>query len=92
VYRVHQDLFGLRRRLPWLVRGVPVPETVANTALTYRVNGPDGEHILVALNVGDGPLTVSAPGYRLGAGSADLGSDAAIVPAHAFAVLLPATA
>lgn len=90
VYRLHQQLFGLRRRLPWLVHGSLSVETVANTALTYRVAGPDGQHILVALNVGDTPLTVAADGYQLGAGTARFSGGTATVPAHTFAVLADA--
>jgi cyclomaltodextrinase len=88
VYRMHQQLLGLRRRLPWLVRGVPTQELVANTALTYRVNGPDGQRVLVALNVDDEPLTVQAAGYRLGTGVAELTGGTAVVPGHEFAVLI----
>ena len=88
VYRLHQELFGLRRRQPWLTHGVVVTESVANTTLTYRVSGPDGQHLLVALNVGDGPLHVGGA-YRLGAGTAGLTDRGAEVPGHGFAVLLP---
>ncbi|TQS42208.1 alpha-amylase family glycosyl hydrolase [Cryptosporangium phraense] len=84
VYRLHQELFGLRRRHPWLTHGGLSAEHVANESLVYRVTGPDGQHLLVALNVGDDPLPVPG-GYSAGAGTLENGS----VPGHAFAVLLP---
>jgi glycosidase len=88
-YRLHQELFGLRRRHPWLTHGVPVAENIANTALTYRVGGPGGQHLRVALNLADEPLTVVGAGYRVGAGTAARTDDGLVVPGHEFAILLP---
>ncbi|SHN48024.1 alpha-amylase family protein [Cryptosporangium aurantiacum] len=89
VYRLHQELFGLRRRHSWLVRGLPVAENIANASLIYRVNGPDGQHVRVALNLADEPLTVAGTGYRVGAGAAARTGAGVSVPGHEFAVLLP---
>ncbi|GAA3390727.1 alpha-amylase family glycosyl hydrolase [Cryptosporangium minutisporangium] len=93
VYRLHQELLGLRRRHAWLVRGVPTIGTITNTTLTYRVDGPDDAHLLVALNIGDDPLTVDAPGYQVAAGtsSPETPSAGVTVPPHGFAVLAPGT-
>lgn len=39
LYRLHQDLIGLRRRNPWLTRGVVDVLAKTNTELTYQVSG-----------------------------------------------------
>lgn len=65
LYRVHQDLIGLRRRHPWLTRG-PV-EVVAkeNTRLTYRTTG-DGHVLQVDLTLDPEPaVTIHADGSPL---------------------------
>ncbi len=39
LYRLHQELIGLRRRNPWLVRGVVEVLAKTNTELSYQVSG-----------------------------------------------------
>lgn len=54
VYRAHQDLIGLRRRHPWLVRARTERVELANTRYVYRAVSPDGAHALrVELDVGE---------------------------------------
>lgn len=50
-YRLHQELIGLRRRHPWLVRGRTEVVSLADTALTYTVDG----RLLVALDLAGTP-------------------------------------
>lgn len=59
-YRLHQEVLGLRRRLPWLFSAAPIEVHTANEQLVYRCEG-DGEAIVVALNLADRPVTVPAP-------------------------------
>lgn len=42
VYRLHQDLIGLRRRHPWLGGARTEVLQLANLSLAYRVTGPGG--------------------------------------------------
>ncbi|MCE1175478.1 MAG: alpha-amylase, partial [Propionibacteriales bacterium] len=39
LYRLHQDVLGLRRRNPWLTRGVVEVLAKTNTELSYQVSG-----------------------------------------------------
>lgn len=41
LFRVHQDLIGLRRRNPWLTRGRLDVVDKDNTRIDYRITGPD---------------------------------------------------
>lgn len=43
LYRIHQDLIGLRRRNPWLTHGSVEIINKENTAIEYRVSGSDHE-------------------------------------------------
>lgn len=45
LYRLHQDVIGLRRRNPWLTRGVVEVLAKTNTELAYQVSG--GGHAAV---------------------------------------------
>ncbi|WP_248966167.1 alpha-amylase family glycosyl hydrolase [Sphaerisporangium perillae] len=92
VFRLHQDLIGLRRRHPWLHRARTRPLHLANRLLALEVTC--GEHRLVtALNLDDDPAELEIPGVdRVLAGDAavhDQGTPAARVtlPAHGWAVL-----
>ncbi|GAB2477990.1 alpha-amylase family protein [Luteococcus sediminum] len=51
VRRLHQDLVGLRRRHPWLVRGRVQQLELRNEAYRYRVTGDGGEWIEVSLDI-----------------------------------------
>ncbi|PKQ31632.1 MAG: alpha-amylase [Actinobacteria bacterium HGW-Actinobacteria-2] len=48
LYRLHQDVIGLRRRHPWLTRGQIEVLDKTNTELTYRVSG-EGRAAVVRL-------------------------------------------
>jgi glycosidase len=88
VHRLHQELIGLRRRHPWLVRAtVHEPVHLANEQLAYRLTGrttgPPAERqgLTVALNLADRPARyeLPAPGRtpsRPVAGAAEVGRSA----------------
>lgn len=50
LYRIHQDLIGLRRRNPWLTRGSVDVVTKENAAIAYRVSG-SGHELTVAMTL-----------------------------------------
>ncbi len=65
LYRVHQDLIGLRRRHPWLTRGTVEVVAKQNTALTYRTSG-DGHRVQVELALDPAPaVTVYSDGVQV---------------------------
>jgi len=56
MHRVHQQLLGLRRRHPWLVRARTEQVELSNTRYVYRTCSADGEESLtVELDVTDTP-------------------------------------
>jgi cyclomaltodextrinase len=92
VYRLHQQLIGLRRRHPWLHEAVAHPIHLSSTALVYEcAAGPD--RLVTALNIGDAPVSVPvAVDARPLAGSATIHpagsvSARATVAGHAWAVI-----
>jgi cyclomaltodextrinase len=87
VYRLHQDLIGLRRRHPWLHRAVTRPVELANRHAVLESG--DGEHrLLLALNLGDEPVGLPADGVTaVLAGAADLAGGRATLAPHGWAVL-----
>ena len=97
---LHQELFGLRRRHPWLHDGVVQRTALTNETLVYEVTAREGEGCLVvALDLDDAELVVEAStagsspaggapsSVGLLAGHADRRGDAWVVPAHGWAVL-----
>lgn len=46
LFRLHQQVIGLRRRNPWLTRGVVEVLEKANTALSYRVSAADHQAVV----------------------------------------------
>jgi glycosidase len=75
VFRLHRYLIGLRRRYPWLHTARTSPLRLANTQYVYATrNGADV--LLVALNVDDGPLSLSLAELGFGAGQIVAGSGA----------------
>ncbi|MFF0265644.1 alpha-amylase family protein [Kribbella sp. NPDC004536] len=54
-YRLHQELIGIRRRHPWLVRARTTVEHLTNTAIALRSTHGD-EWVLLLLNVSDDDL------------------------------------
>ncbi|WP_433781530.1 alpha-amylase family glycosyl hydrolase [Actinomycetospora sp. CA-101289] len=63
VFHLHQELLGLRRRLPWLHAARTAVRHVTARHLTYSSTG-DGQEILVALSTDDQPAVVPTPGAR----------------------------
>jgi glycosidase len=75
VFRLHQYLIGLRRRHPWLHTARTSPLRLANTQYVYATRN-DADVLLVALNVDDGPLSLSLAELGFGAGQIVAGSGA----------------
>ncbi|MGW3771164.1 alpha-amylase family protein [Actinomadura verrucosospora] len=89
-HRLHQDLIGVRRRHPWLVRARTTAHTLTNTAFSYTVeDGP--ERLGVVLNAGEEPAKVSLPaaGWTCVAGDAAFTGDGAVVPPAGWAIAEP---
>jgi cyclomaltodextrinase / maltogenic alpha-amylase / neopullulanase len=91
VYRLHQDLIGMRRRHPWLARAHTRVLHLENEALGYTAADPvGGTALTVLLNVSDGPVTfpLEGPAKRLlGSGDGEAGDGGGTVEAHGWAVL-----
>jgi len=86
VYRLHQELIGLRRRNPWLHNAQVRRIELRNEHFVYESR--DGTNRLaVALSVADRPVRVAAPGLRrLLAGTGDLDGSTITLPPHGWAV------
>jgi cyclomaltodextrinase / maltogenic alpha-amylase / neopullulanase len=56
VYRLHQEVIGLRRKHPWLHRAQSRVVELRNTDLLYEAF-TDNERLWVALNIADAPVT-----------------------------------
>jgi glycosidase len=59
--RLHQQLIGIRRRHPWLVRAATEVHSLGRGLLSYTLAGPDGAAVGVALNFGDTPARAELP-------------------------------
>lgn len=94
VYRLHQELIGLRRRHPWLHEARTHVVDLRNQQLAFEARHGE-DRLLVALNLGEAPCALPAPGaQRVAAGQASLSQagrpDArAELPAHGWAILAP---
>jgi glycosidase len=62
IFRLHQELIGVRGREPWIGTGRLEVDELANEQLSYRVSGDDGAAVLVLLNIGDDPFGFEVPG------------------------------
>ncbi|WP_242419467.1 DUF3459 domain-containing protein, partial [Frankia sp. CpI1-P] len=95
IYRLHQDLIGLRRRHPWLHTARTRPLHLTNEQLVYETSA-EGQRLLVVLNLAGAPADCPAPDAgQLVAGHADLvqpGTAQALarLPPFGWAVLAPA--
>jgi cyclomaltodextrinase len=58
VYRAHQRLIGLRRRYPWLAHARLETLHVANEQLVLAATSPDGDRLVLTLNLGDASFSV----------------------------------
>ena len=92
VYRLHQDLIGLRRRHAWLHRAKTEMLHLASEQMIYRVAAGE-ESLVVALSLADGEVraevpgvgaVLAGPGTLAGAGGPDA---QVILPAHGWAIL-----
>ncbi|WP_066038912.1 alpha-amylase family glycosyl hydrolase [Herbiconiux solani] len=74
-FALHQELFGLRRRFPWLHRATSRTLSVANESLVIELTAAaaPGEAIVVALNISDAALEVAEAGKVLAGRSIDQG-------------------
>lgn len=85
VFRLHQDLIGLRRRHPWLHRASTTARELTNTAAVLDTT--DGTHrLLTVLNLDATPASVQAGGDVL-LGTAEVHGARAVVPGFGWAVL-----
>jgi glycosidase len=77
VYRLHQQLIGVRRRHLWLHHARAEPLHLTNTQLVYQV-GTDRQRLLVALNLQDTAVDrpALAPALACGVGAASWGCTA----------------
>ncbi|WP_336487564.1 alpha-amylase family glycosyl hydrolase [Methylobacterium nigriterrae] len=86
VYRLHQELIGLRRRHPWLHRARSAPLHLANEALVLESRGEG--RLLVALNLAGAGAELPAPGARLvEAGDGRLVGDRVSLPPYGWGIL-----
>jgi cyclomaltodextrinase len=92
IYRLHQDLIGLRRRHPWLHRAQTEMLHLASEQMIYRVAAGE-QHLVVALSLADEEVRYEVPQAReilAGPGTlAGAGGPAAHVtlPAHGWAII-----
>lgn len=85
IYRLHQQLIGVRRRNPWLQLAHVEVQTRTNEVLTYRCTGA-GQSLTVALNLSEEPFPLEGTGQPI------LSSDPSVtdaVAAHGFALFHP---
>ncbi|MFT4295789.1 MAG: alpha-amylase family protein [Micropruina sp.] len=85
IYRLHQQLIGLRRRHPWLHRAVSSTLQLANEQYLLRVeHGAD--HLDLALNLADRPLPIDQQAPIVAA-DPETGRGGGRVAPHGWAVL-----
>jgi cyclomaltodextrinase len=90
VYRLHQDLAGLRRHHPWLHRARTRVLALAKDQLVYAAEGGDEHRLLVALNLASTclrPRTVRRAELVAGSPGAHLERDQLEVPGQGWAVV-----
>jgi glycosidase len=91
VYRLHQQLIGLRRRHPWLHRAQSRVIAIHNKDILFEAFGQD-QRLFVALNIADTAVThtISAKADKL-AGDVTVtkkgGSTETLLPPHGWAIL-----
>ena len=100
LYRLHQELIGLRRRHPWLHRATHRSLHLTNTEYLYSLTAntdADADvdtgaeatpRIVVALNIGDAPIDIEVPDVStVLAGAATLKDGGIQVRPHSWAVV-----
>ncbi len=88
VFALHQQLIGLRRRLPWLHRATSSTTPAENRQLVLEVTSGD-DRVAVALNIGDETLVVDGEWEVLEAADAGPDDGTVRVGPHGWAVLAP---
>jgi cyclomaltodextrinase / maltogenic alpha-amylase / neopullulanase len=84
VYRLHQDLIGLRRRHPWLHTARSKVSTLTNTTMVYEA----GDRLTVALSIADRATRHEVPGGRtVLAGTGTLAGTRLTLPPYGWAIL-----
>ncbi|WP_375460160.1 alpha-amylase family protein [uncultured Enterovirga sp.] len=91
IFRLHQQLTGLRRSRPWLSRAKTRKVHLTNGEMVLA-SGEGAELVLLALNLGDGPSDCPAPGAATPlAGDGEVhgsGQHARVrLPPHGWAIL-----
>lgn len=89
IYRLHQDLIGLRRRNPWLVRARSEAVHLNNRQMVIKVHA-DGNRLILALNLADDAVRLPAGGADsrlLGNGVLERNAGVVALPGHGWAVL-----
>ena len=59
IYRLHQDLIGLRRRNPWLVRARSEALHLENQQMVLKVSA-EGNRLILAFNLGEADVALPA--------------------------------
>jgi cyclomaltodextrinase len=80
VFRLYQHLIGLRRRHPWLSSATTTALQLTNEQYVYQTRHDD-DALVVALNVGDKPLSLDT--VELGLGAARILAGAGMPPENA---------
>ena len=91
IYRLHQDLIGLRRRNPWLVQARSEALHLANKQIVLRMSA-EGNRLLLAFNLDDNRCSLPVPdasSILLGSGTLERTDAAAKInlTGHGWAVL-----
>ncbi|WP_034271187.1 alpha-amylase family protein [Actinospica robiniae] len=87
IYRLHQDLIGLRRRHPWLLRAQLRTLHLENLVFGYEVADPEGTgRLAVLLNLSDAPHEFGLESAKRLAGSRDDGPIGQVEP-HGWAIV-----
>lgn len=86
VYRLHQELIGLRRRHPWLVRATSTAVALTNTHYVIEVRA-GSSRLFVALNLGDEPVACEVDAHSVLAGRATGGRGGWRLDGHGWAIL-----
>jgi len=86
VFRLHQELIGLRRRHAWLTAATSHTISLTNTQYVFEVSA-GSSRLLVALNLDDRELDVPTAAESLRAGDATRSAGVWRVRPHAWAIL-----
>jgi len=87
LFRLHQELIGVRRRNPWLHRATHRALHLRNTEYIVELSAGT-DRIVVALNIGDAPMDIEVHGLTgLLAGTAILEHDGIRLRPHGWAVV-----